>query len=268
MLKNLNKTRWLVSCAALCAIAVVSIQFIRFPIIPAANYLEYDIADVPIFIGTLLYGTHSGLLITFVVCVLQGLLFSQSSGIIGIIMHFIATGAFVIVCGSFTKTKNTHATRSIALVLGSITMILIMIPLNLIFSSFFAMGVPLSEAFSATMRAFVSLPSNANAVIVAIAGIIAFTAAFITIAFMSKSENKPLKYIAASIAAVVYAFLVMLPLNIVFGGAAFPEAMQGIVPIIWAAVLPFNAIKAGINSVLTFILFAALKRTRFISEYA
>ena len=46
---------------------------------------------------------------------------------------------------------------------------------------------------------------------------------------MSKSENKPLKYIAASIVCGSICVLEMLPLNIVFGGkTAFPEAMQAL----------------------------------------
>ncbi|NLB61870.1 MAG: hypothetical protein GX802_05580 [Clostridiales bacterium] len=268
MLKNSNKTRWLVNCAALCAIAIVLVYLVHVPIIPSAPFLEYDLADVPIFLGTFLYGTPTGLMITFVVCVLQGILFSQQSGIIGIIMHMIATGAFVLVCGGITKHKNTNSTRSLALGLGSATMILLMIPLNLIFTSFFAAKVPLGTAFIETMKAFVTFPSNANAIIVGIVGLVVFAASFLIILKVSKSENILLKNIIASVVSLVFAFLVVLPLNIIFGSIVFPDGMAGIVPLLWTAVVPFNAIKAVANSVITFLVLAALMRTKFVAECA
>ena len=42
--------------AMLAAVAVVSVYFIKFPLLPSAPFLEYDIADVPVLIGTMLFG--------------------------------------------------------------------------------------------------------------------------------------------------------------------------------------------------------------------
>ena len=36
--------------AMLAAVAVVSVYFIKFPLLPSAPFLEYDIADVPVLI--------------------------------------------------------------------------------------------------------------------------------------------------------------------------------------------------------------------------
>ena len=70
----------LVKLALLAAISIILVLLIRFPIIPQLNFLEYDMADVPILIGTFLYGPVWGLLLTLVVCVLQGVTVSANSG--------------------------------------------------------------------------------------------------------------------------------------------------------------------------------------------
>ena len=128
----------LVKLALLAAISIILVLLIRFPIIPQLNFLEYDMADVPILIGTFLYGPVWGLLLTLVVCVLQGVTVSANSGIIGIVMHFIATGGFVLVAGLIYRgERRTLKYAIIALVAGALTMILLMIPLNYFISPLF-----------------------------------------------------------------------------------------------------------------------------------
>lgn len=56
-------TRQLVSMAMLGAISIVLVSVVHFPLIPAAPFLEYDPADIPILIGTFAYGPLAGLLI-------------------------------------------------------------------------------------------------------------------------------------------------------------------------------------------------------------
>lgn len=55
-------TRQLVSMAMLGAISIVLVAVIHFPLIPAAAFLEYDPADIPILICAFAYGPlHTGL---------------------------------------------------------------------------------------------------------------------------------------------------------------------------------------------------------------
>lgn len=49
-------TRQLVSMAMLGAISIVLVAVIHFPLIPAAAFLEYDPADIPILICAFAYG--------------------------------------------------------------------------------------------------------------------------------------------------------------------------------------------------------------------
>lgn len=57
-------TRQLVSMAMLGAISIVLVAVIHFPLIPAAAFLEYDPADIPILICAFAYGPLAGLLHT------------------------------------------------------------------------------------------------------------------------------------------------------------------------------------------------------------
>ncbi len=94
-------------------------------------------ADVPILIGTFLFGPWWGLLLTAAVSVLQWLLVSQSSLWVGAAMHFFATGSCVLVAGLVYRRMHTKKGAVIALLLGVVAQVLMMIPLNLIFTVHF-----------------------------------------------------------------------------------------------------------------------------------
>lgn len=78
--KKKVSTRQLVSMAMLGAISIVLVSVVHFPLIPAAAFLEYDPADIPILIGTFAYGPLAGLLMTIVVSIIQGVTVSAQSG--------------------------------------------------------------------------------------------------------------------------------------------------------------------------------------------
>ena len=94
--------------AMLGAISIVLVAVIHFPLIPAAAFLEYDPADIPILICAFAYGPLAGLLLTVVVCFIQGFTVSAQSGIIGIVMHIFATGCCVLVTGNIYKRNKTR----------------------------------------------------------------------------------------------------------------------------------------------------------------
>lgn len=64
-----EKVRKLVTMAMLAALSIVLVYVIHFPIFPAASFLEYDPADIPILIGTFAYGPLAGVnsVVTFLV---------------------------------------------------------------------------------------------------------------------------------------------------------------------------------------------------------
>lgn len=136
-----SNVRQMVTMAMLAALSILLVYMVRFPIFPAAPFLEYDMADVPILIGTFLFGPISGLILTVVVSLIQAVTVSAGSGWIGAIMHIIATGAFVLVAGTIYHKFTSRGGAVVSLILGSIAMTLAMIPLNLVLTVAF-MGAP------------------------------------------------------------------------------------------------------------------------------
>ncbi|MBQ4153222.1 MAG: ECF transporter S component [Oscillospiraceae bacterium] len=128
------------------AIAVVLVYLLHLPIFPAVSFLEYDMADVPIIMITLLYGPTAGFLMTVVVSVVQGLTVSASSGLIGIMMHILATGGYVLVAGNIYKRKKTLGGEVLSLGSGAATMVCTMILWNIFFTPIF-MGAPREAVF-------------------------------------------------------------------------------------------------------------------------
>ncbi|QUH27024.1 ECF transporter S component [Serpentinicella alkaliphila] len=136
-----NDTNKMVKLAVLSAVSLLLMFAIRIPF-PPAPFLEYEPGDLPILVATFLYGPGAGLLITVVVSAIQAITVSIGSGWIGAVMHIISTGTMVIIAGTIYKRFHTFKGAIISLVAGIIGMVLIMIPLNLFFTTRF-LGVPI-----------------------------------------------------------------------------------------------------------------------------
>lgn len=162
-----SNVRRLTTLALLAAVAVVLVAIIRFPLLPAAPFLEYDPADIPIFIGTFLFGPAAGFALTAVVSVLQGLTVSVQSGIIGIVMHLFATGSYVLVAGNVYRKHRTRKAAVTALALGTLTMTVAMCAWNLVFTPIF-MGQSVQDIIGMLLPVFIPfnlIKAGANSVI-------------------------------------------------------------------------------------------------------
>ena len=140
-MKNFKSTKKIAIMGVMTAISIILIYIIRFPIIPAAPFLEYEPGDIPIYIIAFLYGPLSGLVITIIASLIQGITVSAGSGIIGIIMHIFATGTFVLVAGSIYNMKKNRVQQIIALTAGVAAMTIAMCIWNILFTPMY-MGVP------------------------------------------------------------------------------------------------------------------------------
>ena len=147
----------LTTLAMFAAISIVLVTLIHFPLFPAMNVLEYDPADIPIFIATFLFGPGAGMLLTVVVCVIQGVTVSAQSGIIGICMHFVATGSYVLATGFFYKRKHSTSRLILSGVLGTIVWTVLMLLWNLILTPIFY-GMPVEAVIPLLLP--VILPFN------------------------------------------------------------------------------------------------------------
>lgn len=135
-MKN-DKVRRIVTLGLLAAVAVVLVALVHFPIIPGVTFLEYDAGDIAIFLGAFLFGPVPGLMLTTVASLIQGLTVSAQSGWIGIVMHILATGSYVIMAGFIYKKWHTRKGAVAALAVGTVCMTAVMCVCNLIFTPLF-----------------------------------------------------------------------------------------------------------------------------------
>lgn len=96
--------------AMLAALSMVLVYAIHVPLIPVVPFLEYDPADIPILIAAMAYGPVSGLVLTVVVSIIQGM-FISTTGPWGILMHVIATGTLVLVAGGIYRAPPYQGRR-------------------------------------------------------------------------------------------------------------------------------------------------------------
>ena len=130
-------------------------------------FLEYDPADIPILIGTFAFGPGAGIILTLVTAILQGVTVSAQSGAYGIIMHIIATTALVLVTAGLIYSKNkSKKSAIIALVAGTLAMVIVMIPANMLITTRF-MGLTLEALmpFMPWIIAFNLVKAGMNSVV-------------------------------------------------------------------------------------------------------
>lgn len=130
----------------LVALAVVFVAIIHIPLIPSVPFLEYDPADIPILLGTFAFGPVVGLILTVSTSLIQGWTVSALSGPYGIIMHIIATGVLSLVAGSIYRyhKEKTKKHAIIGLLIGSISMVIVMIFANILITPLF-LGISKEE---------------------------------------------------------------------------------------------------------------------------
>lgn len=136
-------TKKIVLMALFIAISIVLVYLIHFPIFPAAAYLEYDPADIPILIGAFAYGPVAGIIIAVIACALQALTVSAQSGVYGFIMHVLATATLVIVSSVIYRFRHTRPGAVVGLVCGTLAMAAVMVIANHFITPLFLM-VPTS----------------------------------------------------------------------------------------------------------------------------
>lgn len=143
--------------AMLVAISVVLVLIVHFPLFPSATFLEYDPADIPIFIGTFAFGPAAGVILTVLVSVIQGMTVSASGQIWGIIMHIMATGSFAVVAGNIYRCRKDRKGAVTALAVGAAVMAVVMCGANIVITPIYT-GMP--RAAVAAMILPVFLPFN------------------------------------------------------------------------------------------------------------
>lgn len=113
-----------ISAAMLCALAYILMLISKM--IPAVSgFLQYDLKDVAIVTGGFILGPIYALLITLLVTVIE-LLTVSDTGIIGLIMNFISTGAFCVTASFIYQKKKTMKGAFLGLFFGTILLTVLM----------------------------------------------------------------------------------------------------------------------------------------------
>ncbi len=138
MIKN---TRAMTVMSVLAAMSIVLVSLIHIPIFPAAPFLEYDPADIPILVCAFAYGPVAGIIVTVIASAIQALTVSVGSGVYGFIMHVISTTALMLPAAIIYKNKKTRSGALVGMITGIIIMGGIMLVANHFITPYF-MGAP------------------------------------------------------------------------------------------------------------------------------
>ena len=148
----------MVLLAMLAAIAYMLAAVVpNIPILPAAPFLTYEPNDVVLTIGGFLMGPLASLGIVVVVAFLEMITVSET-GIIGCVMNLISSASFSCIAALVYKKKRDIGGAVWGLLLGSVSMVFVMLLWNWLISPLY-MGVSRSDV--ATMLVPVFLPFNA-----------------------------------------------------------------------------------------------------------
>lgn len=153
--QNKRQTLKISVMAMLTGLSLVLVALISFPIFPAAPFLKYDPADIPILICTFIFGPWAGLVVTFIVSLIQSLILGDFP--YGFLMHFLATGIMVLVSGLIYRRKKTTKNSIVSVVFGIIAWVLAMILANLVITPYY-MGAPIQAV--AAMIIPIIIPFN------------------------------------------------------------------------------------------------------------
>ena len=163
---NKQKLQRLTTAAILAALSLVLMATVRFPF-PLAPFYEFEFSDFPLLICSVTVGPVYSIVSLFVVCLIQTLVFSSSSGFIGFVMHFVASGLMILTV--YTARKFIKGAKGVIIsdVLGVVVMTLVMIPMNIWLTSVF-MNLPINEFISGYLGIcvlFNTLKSSSNIII-------------------------------------------------------------------------------------------------------
>ena len=137
---NTKKLTALAMLSALAFLLALLFHYLPIPaIVPAAPFLRFEPKDVVIAIAGFIYGPLAVVPMAFAVAILE-MPFSGTWAH-GVIMNVASTLAFAGTASIIYKRKRTISGAAIGLVVGTIAVVIVMLPLNYLITPFF-MGVP------------------------------------------------------------------------------------------------------------------------------
>ena len=163
--KSTENLKSLLCMAMLAAMAIAADLLLRIPGI--GGFLTYEPKDVIITIGGFIFGAVPGIIISLIVCVIEIVVYPDT-GLIGLLMNFLASATFVGISALIYSRKKTLSRAILGLVAGSLSMLVIMLLWNYIMTPIY-MGVPreaVLELFVPLLIPFNLLKAGLNSALV------------------------------------------------------------------------------------------------------
>lgn len=123
----------------ICALAFLVTFALRFKV----SFLTFDLKDAIIAVASLLYGPVYGVASALVVALLEFITVSDT-GLYGLIMNFLSSGTFALVCGIIYKYRRTFSGAVMAVVFAVLGTVCVMLVANMFITPFY-MGVSRSD---------------------------------------------------------------------------------------------------------------------------
>lgn len=110
--------KFIAGVGILSGISVVLMQILEFPMPFMPPFLKFDFSNLPALIGGFAYGPLTGVVIVLIKAILH--LLRTSTGGVGELADFLASGSFVAVASIIYKHKKTRTGAVIGLCLGTL----------------------------------------------------------------------------------------------------------------------------------------------------
>lgn len=163
--KQTEQIKALCTMAMLTALAIATDILLRIPNI--GGFLTYEPKDVILTIGGFLFGPVQGLIMSLIVCLVEMVTIS-TTGPIGLVMNFLASGAFVGVSSVIYLRRKTLSRAIIGLISGTFAMLALMLLWNYIVTPMY-MGIPreaVLDLFPTVLIPFNLIKAGLNSAIV------------------------------------------------------------------------------------------------------
>ncbi len=185
------------------------------------SFLTFDFKDAFIALASLMYGPFYGVASAGIVAFLEFISVSDT-GLYGLIMNFLSSGTFSLVCGLIYKYKRTFSGAIISLVLAAVSVNIVMITANIFITPFY-MGAPRSAVISMILPLL--LPFNiAKTVINASSTLLLYkpvTSGLKRLNILEKGQSKisTFRSVILAVVSVLIIVLTVLFLTLKLGGA-------------------------------------------------
>ena len=130
-------TKKVVFMGLICALAYASMFVLRIHV----SFLTFDLKNVILAIGSLIFGPICGIITSLVVSVIEMITISDTH-IWGCLMNFLSSAIYVSIAGLIYKYKRTLFGAIIGLFVASVALTAAMIPLNLLITPIYT-GAPI-----------------------------------------------------------------------------------------------------------------------------